>query len=100
MVSVWGAARRRKAMLKTMRITDTRERLTSLHDDLSNNETVAVTSRGEKILAIMRWEKYEAIRETLAIMGDRRLMKKLRQSIREAAAGKLIPLQEVEKENG
>jgi len=87
-------------MLRTMRITDTREKLTSLHDDLSSNETVAVTNRGEKILAIMRWEKYEAIRETLAIMGNRRLMQKLRQSIREAEAGKLIPLEEVEKKNG
>jgi PHD/YefM family antitoxin component YafN of YafNO toxin-antitoxin module len=86
-------------MLRTMRITDTRERLTSLYDDLGNNETVAVTSRGEKILAIMRWEKYEAIRETLAIMGNRRLMKMLRQSIREAGEGKLISLEEVEKES-
>jgi PHD/YefM family antitoxin component YafN of YafNO toxin-antitoxin module len=84
-------------MLKIMGITDTRERLTSLHDDLRINETVAVTNRGEKILAIMRWEKYEAIRETLAIMGDRRLMKLLRQSIREAKEGKLIPLEEVER---
>jgi PHD/YefM family antitoxin component YafN of YafNO toxin-antitoxin module len=100
MISVWGATRRRTAMLKTMRITDARERLTSLHTDLSNNETVAVTSRGEKILAIMRWEKYEAIRETLAILGNRRLMRMLRQSIREAEAGKLISLAEVKKENG
>jgi hypothetical protein len=40
-------------MLKTMRITETRKRLTSLHDDLRSNETAAVTNRGEKILAIM-----------------------------------------------
>ena len=85
-------------MLKTMKITDTRQRLTSLHEDLRSNETIAVTNRGEKILAIMRWEKYEAIRETLIILGDPRLMKKLRQSIREAAAGKLIAIEEVERE--
>ena len=85
-------------MLKTMKITDTRQRLTSLHEDLRSNETIAVTNRGEKILAIMRWEKYEAIRETLMILGDPRLMKKLRQGIREAAAGKLIAIEEVERE--
>ncbi len=84
-------------MLKTMRITDTRERLTSLHEDLRIDETVAVTSRGERILAIMRWEKYEAIRETLALIGNRRLMKLLKQSIRESKEGKLIPMEEVEK---
>jgi PHD/YefM family antitoxin component YafN of YafNO toxin-antitoxin module len=82
-----------------MKITDTRKRLTSLHETLRSNETIAVTNRGEKILAIMRWEKYEAILETLTIMGDRALMKKLRQSIRESKMGKLISLEEVEGES-
>ena len=70
-------------MLKTMKITETRKKLTSMHEDLRGNETIAVTNR---------WEKYEAIRETLMILGDPRLMKKLRQSLRESKAGKLIPL--------
>ena len=86
-------------MLKTMKITDTRQRLMSLHENLRHNETIAVTNRGEKILAIMRWEKYEAILETLTIMGDRALIRKLRQSIREAKAGRLISLEEVARES-
>ena len=40
------------------------------------------------MLALMSWDFYEVIMETL---GDAELMAALRQSIREAAAGKVIP---------
>lgn len=85
-------------MLKTLKITAAREKLTSIRKNLRADETVAVTSRGKKVLALMRWEKYDAIRETLNILEDAELMDKLKRSIREAEEGKLIPLREVEKE--
>jgi antitoxin YefM len=85
-------------VLKTLKITAAREQLTSIRNKMRIDETIAVTNRGKKVLALMRWEKYEAIRETLSILEDEELIKKLRRSIRESEAGKLIPLEEVEKE--
>ena len=84
-------------MLTTLKITAARERLTSIHKNLRADETIAVTNRGKKVLALMRWEKYDAIRETLSILEDENLMKKLKKSLREAEEGKLIPLEEVER---
>lgn len=85
-------------MLKTLKITAAREQLTSIRNKMRTDETIAVTSRGKRVLALMRWEKYDAIRETLSILEDEDLMKKLRRSIKESEEGKLIPLEEVEKE--
>jgi len=86
-------------VLKTLKITAAREQLTSIRNRMRIDETIAVTNRGKRVLALMRWEKYDAIRETLSILEDEELMKKLRRSIKESEEGKLIPLEEVEKEN-
>ncbi len=82
-------------MLKTLKITAARKKLTSLHRTLRLDETVAVTNRDKRVLALMRWEKYDAIRETLAILEDDDLVRQLRRGIREADEGKLIPLEKV-----
>ena len=80
----------------TMNITQVRNKLTSIHNDL--RETVTVTSRGKPVLALMNYEMYEALFETFAILSDPDLMKQLRKGIQQAKEGKLIPLEEVEKE--
>jgi hypothetical protein len=46
----------------------------------------------------MSWEFFEALYETIEIMGDEELMKSLRQSIREAREGKTIPWESAKKE--
>ena len=87
-------------MLKTLKITAVRKKLTSIHKTLRMDETIAVTNRDKRVLALMRWEKYDAIRETLAILEDENLMRQLRRSIKEAAEGKLIPLERVDRKAG
>jgi prevent-host-death family protein len=87
-------------MVKPMRITEARNKLTSLPRVLKHDDTVAVTRRGKNILALMSWELYEALVETLEIMGDPKLLAQLRKSIKEAESGKLIAFEEVEKELG
>ena len=57
-----------------------------------------MTRRGKPVLAIMPWELYEAIVETLEIMGDEDLMAALSQSIKEAEEGKGIPWEIVKAE--
>lgn len=81
-------------MARTMPIIEARNQLTSLPEQFgqdSEPEAVAVTRRGKPVLAILPWDLYEAILETLEILGDDSLMPALRESIREAEAGDTIP---------
>jgi len=87
-------------MLRTLKITAARKNLTSMHKTLRIDETIAVTNRDKKVLAVMRWEKYDAIRETLSILEDEALVKQLKRSLKEAREGKLIALEKIESEGG
>lgn len=76
-----------------------RESLTSLPEMLADEQrVVAVTRRGKPVLAIMDWEFYESLLETLEIMNDPDLMKSLRKSIRQLQEGKTIPWETVKAE--
>ena len=78
--------------MKDLPITEAREELTSLPDRLSEtHETLTVTRRGKPVLAILPWEEYEALVETLEIFSDEEQVTSLRRSIAEMRAGKLIP---------
>ena len=82
-----------------MPISTAREELNKLPKRLQEeNATIEVTQRGRSVLAILTWDTYDAIRETLEIMNDREFMKKLRESIKQAEAGELIPWEEAKKE--
>lgn len=86
-------------MGKSIAITEARSLLTALPDELASHpEAVTVTRRGKPVLAILPWELYESIVETLEIMGDEDLMASLRQGIREMQEGKLIPWEDVKAE--
>ena len=74
-----------KTMLLNLPITDARQELTSLPEKLAQQGgTLAITRRGKPVLAVMTWQHYEAILETLEIYGDINLMTNLRQGIAEA----------------
>ena len=58
--------------------------LTKLSEQLELNPgTVAVIRRGKPIVAMMTWEDYESIMETLEILDDSELMENLSRSIKE-----------------
>jgi prevent-host-death family protein len=78
--------------MKDLPITEARDELTTLPDKLhETHETVTVTRRGKPVLAILPWEEYEALVETLEVLSDEEQMQMLRQSIKEVKQGKLIP---------
>jgi prevent-host-death family protein len=81
-----------------MTISDARKQLTSL--DLNQEETIAVTSRGKRVYALMNWEMYESLEETLDILGDAELIKQLQKSMREANEGNLISHSDILRELG
>lgn len=90
-------------MPRTMSMVEARNKLTSLPEDFAQDpemEAVAVTRRGQPVLAVLPWELYEAIIETLEVMGDPELMAALRQSLQEAKEGKTIPWETVKAKLG
>jgi prevent-host-death family protein len=87
-------------MPKTIPMIEARKKLTSLPEELEHDgaaEVVAVTRRGKPVLAVMPWELYEAVTETLEILSDKDLAKQLSKSIREMEAGKVIPWDKAKK---
>jgi prevent-host-death family protein len=62
-------------------------RLPEVFEATSEMGAVAVTRRGKPVLAILPWELYETLTETLEVMGDPALMEAFRRGVAEAQAG-------------
>ena len=80
-------------MPKTLAMVEARKRLTSLPEEFEREkdmDVVAVTRRGKPVLALMPWELYETITETLEILGDAKLASELRESVAEYGRGEGI----------
>ena len=74
-----------------LNMVDARRELTRLPERLSSTPaTVTVTRRGKPVLAIMAWEDYEAIVETLEILSNEEAVGQLRRSIQEVKEGKTV----------
>ena len=90
-------------MTRTIPMMEARKQLTSLPETLCHDgeiDVMEITRRGKPVLAVMPWELYDAIAETLEVMGDKELRAQLRQSIEEMAEGKAIPWDEAKRELG
>ena len=81
-------------MIKQMPISETRKRMTSLEKDMSYEDTISVTNHGKEVLAVLRWETYEAIAEMLDILSDPEAYKNLMDGIEQARQGRLIDFEE------
>ena len=80
-------------------IVQARAMLSQLPERLSaENRAVALTRHGKPVLAVMPWELFESIMETMEIMGDADMMAALRESIEDVREGNLIPLEQVKAE--
>ena len=90
-------------MTKSMGMIDARKRLTSLPEEFAQAPelgAVAVTRRGKPVLAVLSWDLYESLLETLEIMGDPEMMKALRRGAQDIAAGRLATSDEVRGDLG
>lgn len=86
-------------MERRLPITRARHELTSLPERLAADPgAVAITRRGEPVLALLSWELYEALIETLDVLGDEDLMADLRRSLDEAQKGETLPWESVAAE--
>jgi len=88
-------------MPKTLSIVEARKLLTSLPEEFEREgelDAVAVTRRGKPVLAVMPWDLYESITETLEVMANAELTSILRESIAEYERGETIPWEKARKD--
>lgn len=83
-------------MLTKRSVSDTRSNFTSLSDQMSVEDVIVVTRRGEAELAVMRWELYQGLMSTLEILADKELMDQLRTSQEDLKEGRVVTLEEFE----
>lgn len=89
--------------MQSLPMVEARNRLTTLPEELEQDResgAVAITRRGKPVLAVMSWELYECLTETLEIMSDPEMMAAFRQGVKEMQEGKGIPWEEVKRKMG
>jgi len=86
---------------KTYTISEIQDVITLLPEKFEQEPAlVTVTQHGKPVMAILPWELYESIMETLEIMGDAELMAAFHQGVQDIAEGRVRPWEEVKKELG
>lgn len=80
-----------------MSITETRRRITSLEEELSYEDTISVTNHGKEIFALLRWDTYESIAETLEILSDEDAYSELKEGIKQMHDDELIDFDDFTK---
>jgi prevent-host-death family protein len=85
-------------MVRQIPISEARKRLNELHRELGPNGTLSITSRGKQVLALMPWDLYESLVETVEILGDPVLMKSLKKGARDIKSGRVTNWEKVKAE--
>lgn len=93
--------------MHTFSMVEAREQLTRLPELFAQElrscheiEAVSVTRHGKRVLAILPWELYESILETMEILGDEDQMVALREGIQALERGETVSLEDVKAELG
>ena len=84
-------------------MAEARKQLPKLADALEKHPeigAVKITRRGKPVLAVLSWDLYESVVETMEIMSDPEMMAAFRQGVKEMEEGKAIPWEQVRKELG
>ncbi|PYM18639.1 MAG: hypothetical protein DMD81_05465 [Candidatus Rokuibacteriota bacterium] len=83
-------------------ISEARKVLLDLPETLARTpeRAVTITRRGRPVLAILPWEFYESIVETLEILGDPDMVAALRASLEDVKRGRVVSNAEAKKRLG
>jgi len=85
-------------MIRQIQISEARRRLNALHKEMGPDETLSITSRGKQVFALMPWDLYESLIETIEIMGDPKLMKALKKGMQDIQSGRVTDWEKVKME--
>ena len=75
-------------------ITEARNKFMKLPDQATKHQILAITRRNKEVMAIMSWELYEGLLETLEIISDPKLMNNLKKGLDDIKAGRTYSLSE------
>ena len=78
--------------------TEARKKLSELSKRLEHDPII--TERGEPVMALLSFEAFESLMETVDILSDSAFAAKLRESVAEAERGETLSLAEVEARLG
>jgi prevent-host-death family protein len=85
-------------MIRQIQISEARRRLNELHKEIGPDETISITSRGKQVLALMSWDFYVSLNETMAILNDPVLMKSLKKAVNDIKSGRVTDWDTAKKE--
>ena len=80
--------------MQKISITEARNKFMKLPDQVAKHEILAVTRRNKEVMAVMSWELYEGLLETLEVLSDPKLMNDLKKGIEDVKAGRTHSLSE------
>ena len=66
-----------------------------LPDQAAKHKILAITRRNKEVMAVMSWELYEGLLETLEVMSDHELMNNLKMGLDDVKAGRTFSLPDV-----
>ncbi len=81
--------------MKTMPITEARNKFMKLPEQAAGDQVIAVTGRNREVMAVMSWELYEGLPNTLEVLLDPELMHQLKTGHNDVKAGRTHSLREV-----
>lgn len=85
--------------MKQMNIAEARKKITKFEDEFTDDEKIiSVTKYNKPILAVMPWEFYETLMETLEVLKDKDLLNQLKTSIDQLNEGKTISWKKAKEE--
>jgi antitoxin YefM len=83
-------------------ISEARKALLNLPEKLARTpeRAVTITRRGQPVLAIMPWEFYESLVETLEVLSDPETVAAFRESLEDVKHARLVGNEEAKKRLG
>jgi antitoxin YefM len=83
-------------------ISEARKVLLDLPERLErgSERAISITRRGRPVLAVMPWELYESLVETLEILGDPDMVVALRDSLEDLKRGRVVSNREAKTRLG
>ena len=86
--------------MQKITITQARNRLMKLPDKTAGNEIIAVTRRNKEVMALMSWELYEGLLETIEILADPEFMGQIKKGLENIELGKTYSVKEARNRLG
>ena len=81
-------------------ITEARNNFMKLPDQVEKEQIIAVTRRNKEVMAVMSWELYEGLLETIEVLSDPKLMRNLKKGMEDVKAGRTHSLSETHERLG